>query len=267
VRTDASRTATIGRDYLLRANGYLRKSAIALACLNSVMTLPVADTASFGRPLADSLGLRPASDTVRDILFQDRSMATWIARDCLVTLDALLRTMRMSLSDALATTMAAAGLRPGPVIEPDQDGHLSPPVRAEVLALANRVIQMFFAFERTDGRSGGDRTFYELLFAARTRRAAAVAYEIAAWTGAVIGRLRGAGYLPELPWMSPEFSTVPRMICPGWYPNPYLMGEILAGEASWQRYWDGIDWTDRIRLRRMTGWREETKSLFEAPPN
>lgn len=263
----ASRPATIAREYLRRANGCLRKSVMALACIHRVMATPVADAASYGRPLADSLGLRSATDAVREVLYQDRSLATWIARDCLVVLDTVLGTMCMSFAQALDMTMAAAGLRPGPTIDPAQAALLDPPDRADVLCLANRVISMFFAFERPDGRSGGDRTFYESLFAARTQRATSVAYEIAAWTGAVIGRLRGTGHLPELPWMAPRFQTVPTMTTAGWYPNPYLMGEILAGEASWQRYWDGDDWTDQIRLRVLTGWRYETKSLFEAPPN
>jgi hypothetical protein len=251
-----------GRDYLRRANGHLRKSVIAFACLNSVMALPVADSTRFGRPIANSLGLRPASNAVRDILFQDHALAAWIARDCVVALDALLRTMGEPLGVALETAMAAAGLWPGPTVDPD--ARLSEPERTEALVLAHRVIAMFFAFERTDGRRGGDRIFYERLFATRSPGAA---YEIAAWAGAVVGRLRGAGHLPDLPWMSAEFHTVPPMRGSGWYPNPYLMGEILAGEASWQRYWNGTDWTDRIRRRCLTGWQEQTKSLFEAPPN
>jgi hypothetical protein len=67
--------------------------------------------------------------------------------------------------------------------------------------------------------------------------------------------------------MSAEFRLAPRMTTADWYPNPYQMGEIRAGEATWQRYWNGTDWTDRIRMRGLTGWQEQTKSLFEAPPN
>jgi hypothetical protein len=235
-----------GRDYLRRANGYLRKSALALACLNHVMALPVGDGTRFGDPIANSLGLRPASNAVRDILFQDHALAAWIARDCVVALDALLGTMRAPLATAWETAMAAAGVHPGTDIsEP-------------AFVLAHRVIAMFFALK------GGDRVFYERLFAARSPSAA---YEMTAWTGAVLGRLRGAGHLPDLPWMTAEFRTVPPMLVSGWYPNPYLMGEILAGEATWQRFWNGTDWTDRIRMRGLTGWQHQTKSLSEAPPN
>jgi hypothetical protein len=66
--------------------------------------------------------------------------------------------------------------------------------------------------------------------------------------------------------MTAQF-MVPRMTTADWYPNPYQMGEIRAGEATWQRYWNGADWTDRIRTRGLSGWQEQTKSLFEAPPN
>ncbi len=229
-----------GRDYLRRANGHLRKSVLALACLNRVMSLPVADITQFGRPIANSLGLRPASNAVRDILCQDRALAAWIARDCLVALDALLGT-------AWATAMAAAGIRPGRTDLPE-------PARV----LAYRAIALFV------GIKGGDRTFYQRLFATRNPCAAD---EITAWTGAVIGRLHSAGQLPDLPWMSAQFHTVPPMLTPGWYPNPYLMGEIRAGEATWQRHWNGADWTDRIRMRGMTGWQEQINSLFAAPPN
>lgn len=236
-----------GRDYLRRANGYLRKSVLTFACLNKVLTLPVADAARFGSPVANALGLRPASNAVRDILFQDQALAAWIARDCVVALDALLGTMRAPLGVALETAMAAAGRWPGPTDIPEP-----------AFVLAHRVIAMF------SGIRGGDRVFYERLFATRNPCAA---YEITAWTGAVIGRLHGAGHLPDLPWMSAEFHQVPPMLTADWYPNPYLMGEILAGEATWQRYWNGNDWTDRIRMRGRTGWQEQTKSLFEAPPN
>jgi uncharacterized protein DUF2510 len=239
-----------GRDYLRRAKGYLRKSVLAFACLNKVMSLPVADATRFGSPIANTLGLRPASNAVRDILFQDQALAAWIARDCLVALDALLTTMRAPLGVALETAMAAAGLWPGPTAGTDTP--------EPAFVLARRVIAMF------SGVRGGNRIFYERLFATQNPCAA---HEITAWTGAVIGRLHGAGHLPDQPWMSPEFHTVPLMLTPGWYPNPYLMGEILAGEATWQRYWNGNDWTDRIRMRGLTGWQQQTKTLFEAPPN
>jgi hypothetical protein len=243
----AGATST-GRDYLRRAGGHLRKSVLAFACLNKVMSLPVADATRFGSPVANALGLRPASNAVRDILRQDQALAAWIARDCVVAMDALLGTMRAPRGVALETAMAAAGLWPGPGTD----------VPEPAAVLSRRVIAMLA------GIRGNDRAFYERLFATRNPCAA---YEITAWTGTVIGRLHGTGHLPDLPWMSAEFHTVPPMLTPGWYPNPYLMGEILAGEATWQRHWNGNDWTDRIRMRGRTGWQEQTKSLFEAPPN
>jgi hypothetical protein len=256
-----------GMEYLRRANGYLRKSVIAFACVNQIMTLPASRADQFGRPLANSVGLRPASDLVRSILFQDRSMAAWAARDCLVTLDALLSTMHPSWDDALDTAMSAAGLLPGPSIDPTRLEGITSRTKEDVLTLANRVISVFFASERPNGHRSGDRTFYERLFATRSLAGALVAYEIVAWTGTVIGRLRDADYLDEVLWMSPEFRTVPEMTTEGWYPNPFRMGEVIGGEAGWQRFWDGTDWTDRVRMRDGSAWRELSKTMFEAPPN
>jgi hypothetical protein len=257
----------VDTDYLRRANGHLRKSIIAFACVNEVMALPVAAGECFGRPLSHWLGLDAASAVVHEILWQDRSMAAWAARDCLVTLDALLHGMDSSWGDAVETAMTAAGLRTGPVIAPDEVDNLSPSTRDDVLRLANRVLSMFFAFERSDGSGRVDRAFYQRLFAARSMSAALVAHDIAAWAAVVIGRLVHAGYLDEMLWMSPDFSTVPVMTAPGWHPNPFQMGEIVDGEAGWQRYWDGTDWTDQVRQRGPGGWHVLTRTMFEAPPN
>jgi hypothetical protein len=258
---------TVGADYLRRAGGHLRKSVVAFACVNQIMALPIAAAELFGRPVSGSLGLQPASDVVHGVLRQDRSLAAWTARDCLVLLDNLLRTMGGSWTDALDVAMSAAGLLPGPAIDPVRATFLPHRARCEVTRLANRVLAMFFAFDRADGRRGVERAFYERLFAARSMGAALVAHDIAAWTGVVIGRLRHAGYLDDMPWMRREFTTVPVMTTAGWYPNPFRMGEIYLYEATLQRYWDGTDWTDRIRVRGRHGWCERVKSMYEAPPN
>jgi hypothetical protein len=254
-------------EYLRRSRGHLRKSVIAFACVNQVMALPAADAELFGQPIAGPLGLRPAAAVVHGILRQDRSMAAWAARDCVVLLDALLRSMGGSRADAVDTMLAAAGLRHGPAIDPVQVAGLPFRVRAEVLRLARRVRAMFFGLQCADSHCGPDRAFYQRLFAARSMSAALLAHDIAAWAGIVTGRLLHTGYLDEMPWMSPEFSSVPAMSAPGWYPNPFQMGEIVLGEASCQRFWDGADWTDRVRVRGQQGWCECTKSMYEAPPN
>ena len=66
------------------------------------------------RAAGRALGLQAASDACTRVLRQDRSMAAWAARDCLVLLDDVLRTMGGTWADAVDTMLASAGLRHGP---------------------------------------------------------------------------------------------------------------------------------------------------------
>lgn len=256
-----------GREYLNRANGYLRKSLLVFAAINQIIKLPIASKKYFGRPLADTFGLQSASDVVREVLVQDASMAAWTARDSLVTLDALLDTMDVPWNDALDIAMDAAGLLPGPQLNPERLADIPLRVHDDMRGLANCVAAVFFSFERPGGVQIGDRAYYEHLFQSPTRATQLVAHEITAWSGVVIGRLLDAGHVEEVLWMSKEFETVPAMKVAGWYPNPWRMGEIVRGDAGFQRQWNGADWTDQIRLRDGRGWRHETNSMFKAPAN
>ena len=53
----------------------------------------------------------------------------------------------------------------------------------------------------------------------------------------------------------------------GWYPNPFNYGDLVGGDATYQRQWDGADWTSRIRQRNGRGWNESTHSLATPPDN
>jgi hypothetical protein len=86
----------LSRDYLQRANFLQRKTLLTLVSINQAVKLPVASREYFGRPMADTFDLQPASDIVRKVLAQDASLAAWVARDSLIALDALLVTMNSS---------------------------------------------------------------------------------------------------------------------------------------------------------------------------
>jgi hypothetical protein len=163
--------------------------------------------------------------------------------------------------------MDAAGLAPGPELNPGRLTDVPIRVQGDMLGLANCIVSVFFAFERPGGIQTGDRTYYEHLFESPVRRTQLVAHEITAWSGAVIGRLMHAGHAEKMPWKLDDFETVPAMQGAGWYPNPSNMGQIVDGDATLQRYWDGNDWTDRVRLHKGRTWHYATSSIFKAPNN
>lgn len=259
--------SALSRDYLQRANGLQRKTLLTFVSINQIMKLPIASREYFGQPMADVFGLQPASDIVRKILAQDASVAAWVARDSLIALDALLGTMNTSWNDSLDIAMDAAGLVPGPELNPERLTDVPLRVREDMLGLANCIVSVFFAFERPGEVQNGDRTYYNHLFESPARATQLLAHEITAWSGAVIGRLLHTGYAEKNPWMSDEFEAVPTMQCVGWYPNPSNMGQIVGGDATLQRYWDGTDWSDQVRLRDGRTWHYETSSMFKTPRN
>jgi hypothetical protein len=48
----------------------------------------------------------------------------------------------------------------------------------------------------------------------------------------------------------------------GWYPNPQNTGEISGDDVQFERWWNGNDWTDRVRMRQGRGWQEAQMSMF-----
>lgn len=254
------------RNYLVKAEGRLRKDALSFACISQVMKLPVASIPSFGQPLVPAKGLQPAIEVVRQVLRQDASLAAWVARGTLVSLDLCLEAMSGTWDEALDVALAAAGLVSGPALNPATSAALSNREQEETLGTARSAWSVFLAFERPGRGFLGDRKNYRHLFESTSRATRVVAYEVAAWVSVVIGRLVNSGYVPEAVWMSPEFESVPIMDSPGWYPNPYNAGQIVDEVATRQRYWDG-DWTDRVRNMRNGLWKEKTWSMFRAPNN
>jgi len=93
-----------------------------------------------------------------------------------------------------------------------------------------------------------------------------VAYDVIAWTAIALGRLANQNLIrPGFPMMTPKFRDVPTMDKPGWYPNPTKLGGIVNGDAVLQRFWDGIAWTDQVRMREGRRWATGHDSLHDEP--
>jgi hypothetical protein len=135
---------------------------------------------------------------------------------------------------------------------------------AETIAVA-RTIEA-----RNDGSDGSpaDVALYVELHEDQTDGGYDRALRIGAWGGTVTARMYTSGRLDsDLPAFSSRWDSLGRMAAAGWYPNPINAGDISTGEAEIERWWDGDDWTDRVRIRRGRRWEDHAMSVFTAPQN
>jgi hypothetical protein len=259
--------------YLQIAPDGQRKNALARACIGRIAGLSVCDASQFGRPVADTYGLSDAATAVRDVLRQDRSMYAWLARDMMVSLDVVLELMmeegRGTWGENLDSAMMTIGLEPGPQLRKGLERELASDVQERVIGLASYGLKIFWNIAQPDRKElERDGALYKHLFESTDERTELTAHDVAAWSGVIIGRLHGVGCVPaSVPWFDRDGAIVPALEESAWYPNPYNRGNIENGDATFQRYWDGRDWTDRIRMRVDGSWNEELHSLRTVPNN
>lgn len=262
-RTPSQDDSALSRDYVARSAGRVRKTSLGFACLSRIASLDSASTSQLGVPVADNFGLEPATAVVRDVLSQEASMAPWLARECVVVLDSAAPALASSLEDAMDVIMHGMGLGPGYNVSfPD----LPPGVPDRVVGLASSVTHVWFAVAGSTESS--TRAFYERLFRSEQPSTRAVCHDITAWASIAVARQFNAGRLPHLgPAIDPKNRDVPRLLSPGWYPNPTNSGGLIDGDARIQRYWSGSDWTTRARIREGRSYVEVDSPMTEPPKN
>lgn len=253
------------RQYMARAGDAPRKTLLLFSCLNRIDRLPVAGSGFVGTAVADTYGLGPASQCVRDVLRQDGSMYAWVAREGFVVLDSVLLATKGSWNDNLVVAMRAMGLDPGPSVRPPKPDSGT---EQRVLGLAAYAMAVLFAVTDALGQGANrERALYEHLFSSDTAQTRAVGHDLAAWACVALCRLRSAGTIPSLPCFDEGYVQVPELHEAGWYPNPYGHGRIESGDATFQRYWSGQDWTERIRVRQGTAFQESIRAMNVPPAN
>ena len=70
---------------------------------------------------------------------------------------------------------------------------------------------------------------------------------------------------PAFPPFNAGYRDVAALTAPTWYPNPQKVGGIVDGDAKFQRFWNGTDWTAQARLRDGGRWTEHDLPLNSAP--
>jgi hypothetical protein len=235
-----------------------RKVVIAVAIIARLVRQPHGDQASWGRPLEEG-GLASARNTFEEAVRQDRSLARHIARDLVLLFEA---NGGLTTANQVAA-FEAVGLDPSSSF----DATSGPPVQriaAQALAVA-RTIQ---ARSRGGEGTAPDLSVYRALYEDRSDEAQERAFAIGAWAAIVVARLASADRLSNgLLFFEPGREFIPEMEGIGWYPNPVNPGETATGEATIERWWDGDDWTDRVRFRDGRRWNEAEVTFFSTPGN
>jgi Protein of unknown function (DUF2510) len=204
-------------------------------------------------------------------MHQDRDLSAFIARKIVVHFKAMaLSYMAGTLEENIAAFASAMGFttpaesRPG--LSAQARSTLSPEDAKQASALATISFSVLRAV--IVGKEAGNeyRLYVKLYTGAPDMEAEVVAYDVIAWTAIALGRLANRNLIrPEFPMMTPKFRDVPAMDKPGWYPNPTKLGGIVNGDAVLQRFWDGIAWTDQVRMREGRRWAAGHDSLHDEP--
>jgi hypothetical protein len=237
------------RQWISRYGPKSRKMELSNAALKRTSTLPVSAASAWGQPL-DEAALQPVREVIAGVLVQDRSLARHVTRDLALLFESL-----GGLYMHQTAALESVGARDGDV---GASG-------AMALAVARTI----------KGRHEGTPVAPsdEGLYISHFEDPAVEAYEralsIGAWAATVTSRLRNQGTLrgDGAIFFEPGQEQVGQMWEPGLYPSPVNAGDTSRGDASIERFWDGHDWTSRVRSRDGRRWNEQQVSLFRAPSN
>ena len=255
---------TFSREWIARHGTVSRKNELAMAALHRVLRHPAAAEKTFGQPL-DAAHFAVTDEIVDAVLVQDWSLAACVARDLALFFESF-GGLALNLEVAHQAVGLEADGRLGEAYGqlPDEDKHLAQSAAQEALAIA-RTIQARYRGEQVPPR---DLAVYTMLFESEGESNHRRALRVGGWAATSVARMRNGGHIDgELPAFANHLQHFGRMEQVGWYPNPINAGDTSLGDASIERWWDGGDWSDRVRLRENRRWRETRTSILTAPNN
>jgi hypothetical protein len=158
------------------------------------------------------------------------------------------------------------GLQPPPecnVVTDDLDN-----VQAEGATGAGRTVFSVMRATGLQDKGLPEWRLYSRIYTEQTSEMESAALVTTTWACLAQARLLSAGHFDpaRVPFLQGEFRQVPRLEEPDWYPNPANYGGLVDGEARYQRYWNGTDWTDDVRVREGRAW-THVKLPLNAEPN
>lgn len=251
-KRDSTAEPSFSRKWISQNGSRSRKNVLAVASLNRLCDATVGSSSSFGQQIRDE-DLDKAVHVVATVTTQDRSLLPHVARDMALVFESL-----GGLTENKNATSRAVG----------QSGSTATIRVARAASDALAVARTIEARSNSREPSSSDLGTYTALFEDASPEGHTRALDIGAWVGVVTARLRTGGYLSlDLPLFNRQLAEYARMDGVGWYPNPVNAGDTSDGEAQIERWWDGSDWTQRVRFRNGRRWEERQVSLLTVPKN
>lgn len=213
--------------------GFERRARLMWACVRLLAAESTAQPGAIGRPLGDGLGMEPLVEKIRPIFASERSMIRWTAlRGALMFLDmavpgeAQWRSLLLAMGLSV-TTDPFDGRERIDLLQPD--GPLTPDLQGAAIGLYGSLASRLEEYDQLKATS-----VQEVNSDPRWYVNEAMALDYIVWSSVALLRTGAIAGMRPLPEPS-AFEG------PGWYIEPLF--------AKGERYWDGNDWTPRIRNR------------------
>jgi hypothetical protein len=263
------------RTYLTLAPPGIRTELLVSSCVLGIRKIDICQPPNLGQILTPSR-LAPASEVVRSKLYQDRELVGWVAQKAAAQLISVLQRFMTGDFDAnLAEALASVGLDPEsehatgqPQRHEDSDAKSAACLGATFLSLMKTVCYNETALSRASPRHFVDPNwlYMDPYTGSIGSDASKLNFRLIAWQAVLVGRLLNTSRIASnCPYFLPEHRATPRMSAAGWYPNPGQERCIVHGDAEFQTYWNGEQWTDQARIRRGMDWQRLTVQLYRSP--
>jgi hypothetical protein len=224
-----------------------RRARLMAAAVQEVQPHPLAQAGARGFPLGDGHGMEDVVGVVRPLFAAERSLTRWVAiRGALLFLD-----MVTPNQASWENIMAAMGLRLAPdpftneerieVLQADGE-QLSPALQGNITGVFASLAMHLEDYERVSNmpiKQVNTDPAWAIV-------SEAVALDFIAWAAVALcrtGELEAVMRMPE-PGLLEQ---------PGWYADPLW--------AKGERFWDGTDWTERMRVRDGRRWIDGSQPL------
>ena len=214
-----------------------RRARLFIESMRRIAEDPLASPSARGVPIGDGCGMEGLVGRVAPLFARERSLVRWVALRgaftnlYIATVDAASRSVPFSpvVEDAMGVGNIAGPDAAGPVVgvAPEWASRLSREQRDAATGIFSALAVRLFDYERYSKLPAD-----EVNRDPRCRLNDAMALDFIAWSAVALLR---TGLARDF-LAAPEPDALER---PGWYADP------LWGKA--QRYWDGADWTERVR--------------------